>query len=326
MATRSNAHPGSGDRLLALRARAQARLRRRGSCPPRARSVIVDLGHVDRRSGVIRRPSSGGCRGRAGASRRHADRLLARARQRVARLRRRPQLPEQSPLSRARPGPAPLHVHRVDHGALDAGHLADPRPGLRAVGHEPARLPPRQPPAPRGQRRRLLRHRPAAARRGAAHGRRLGPASRRRHRGRALRAAPAARRVGGVDHRTARRALRVVLPARSAHVSEGRDARRRTTAPLVLRLDRALRAGAALEVDAGLAAVRPAGARRVSTAAAGRPGVALGHGPHAGRGEAALSRARGGRRRLDERRDVRRRARDAAVALPAGGARGDGRL
>ena len=137
-------------------------------------------------------------------------------------------------------------------------------------------------------------------------GRRLGPASRRRHRGRALRAAPAARRVGGVDHRAARRALRVVLPARGARVSEGRGARRRATAPLVRRLDRALRAGAALEVDAGLAAVRPARARRLSAAAAGRPGVALGDGPHAGRGEAALSGARGGRRRLDERRDVGR--------------------
>ena len=160
--------------------------------------------------------------------------------------------------------------------------------------------------------RRLLRRR-------APGRRRFGAAPRRRHRGGALRAAPAARRVGGVDHRAARRPLRVLLSARGSHVPDG-GRRRRSTAPVVSHLDRALRAGAALEVDAGLAAVRAAGPRRVSAAPAGRSGLAIGDGPRAGRGEAALPGPRGGRHRVDQRRHVDERTRDAADALSAPGA------
>ena len=52
------------------------------------------------------------------------------------------------------------------------------------------------------------------------------------HRGRALRAAPAARRVGGVDHRAARRALRVAsICSRSSRTCGGGARRRASTAP-----------------------------------------------------------------------------------------------
>ena len=88
--TGSNAHPRSGDgngSKVALRA-------------PEVSSWTSGMSTVDPESTAARRRADVVVALAPG--RRHADRLLARARQRVARLRRRPQLPEEPVLPRAR--------------------------------------------------------------------------------------------------------------------------------------------------------------------------------------------------------------------------------
>ena len=159
-------------------------------------------------------------RGRGGDVRR----VPARAGQRVRELGRRKEFRQQPALSRPRSGAAALDVDHVPHGPLRAAVVDDAGPRLHAVGDEPARLPPDEPPPARGERRVGLRHcaPPVAAERmdAASRPRRSGDA--RRSRGGAFVLPPsAARGVGGLGHRTARRSLGVLragdhsrLPAR----------------------------------------------------------------------------------------------------------------
>ena len=123
-------------------------------------------------------------------------------------------------------GPAQLRwmAERRDPGSLDAADMADSRPRLHAVGHEPGRLSPRQHPAARHQRRALRRGRATAAGGSAAgHGSHAATA-RRPGRRAPVRVPSAARGVGRLDHGAPRRPRRAVLPAYGARVAALGDA------------------------------------------------------------------------------------------------------
>lgn len=165
--------------------------------------------------------------------------------------------------------PAQVDVHGVPPRALCLAHLDHVRRLLRRLRPRPARVPPDQSPAARGQRRRLLPDRvPPAA---GGDSRREGPpaatpALRRPCRA-GLRGSPAAGRVGGLGHGAEGRPLRSLLPPGRPRLSQAgaeleRGARR--PAPAVLGLPSALHRGAVLEVHGGHPARGAAPARHLS--------------------------------------------------------------
>src|SRR5262249_4068644 len=162
-------------------------------------------------------------------------------------------------------------------------------------GHEPVRLSLDQPAPPCGQRRPLPPDRvptPWLLR----VFRRTRRSHRRAHGGLAVCLAPLARRVGGVAHRAARRALRLLLPADdpglSGCVPGGGSAATLAPDGLVRRL----RAGYGLEIDRDGGAGPLSPARHLSAAppACLADAVVRRGGPPGVAGEAALRGLRGG--------------------------------
>ena len=130
-------------------------------------------------------------------------------------LGRRRELPGQPPLSRPRPGRAPVDAHRRPHGPLHPGDVAHPGPGPCPLGHESGGLPSDLPHVPRHQRRaglclalRLLALGFAPIRDDDRFPLHLG----RRRRRAPLRAAPAARGIRGLGHRAPRCGERMLRP------------------------------------------------------------------------------------------------------------------
>src|SRR5262249_1664385 len=191
-------------------------------------------------------------------------------RQRLRELRRHRELPQQPGLPRTRLAAAPLDVHHLEPRRPHPAHLDHPGLRLRDLGNGPRRLPFDEPRPPRPGRPRLLLHpaapppgRPRAGRR-----RGHGPPPGRPRGSAALLSASPPRGIGGLDHRTARRALRTVhlpqrarLPARVGGTDGGAAG-----ATLVSRLPRPLRVRPPLQGHGGDPARRARAPGRVSAA------------------------------------------------------------
>src|SRR5215831_14882653 len=200
----------------------------------------------------------------------HVPGLPAHALERIRRVGRLHESGREPGVSGTRVATAPVDVqHHVD-GPLDPSHLALIRPRLRHLGHEPGRLPPDEPDHLRRQRAGLLPRRAAPAPpRDRVHRWRAPPVGDRGHT--ILRHPPAARRVRRVGHRTARRALRALLPADDPDVPQGLRRDRKTSGVAARRIDRHVRARARLEVKRDGATAGAGGARHLPAPAARRP-------------------------------------------------------
>ena len=210
------------------------------------------------------------------------------------------------------------------YGPLDPRHVAHAWSRLRGLGDEPARLPPDEPPLPHRDRGGVLRARLATSR-ACAPARDPRPEHHAGRRGRSpvLRRAPTSRRVRRLGDRAPRRRIRALLRADAPGLPENGRRSGRPAPPMVRGLARAVRLRAPLEVHHRRAARRPAGAGRLSVAAAGRR-QRLGHakpvareGPLRRSGDAGVAARRPGHARLctAPARSLRHRAKTAGLSL-----------